>query len=187
MLDWFNLHTEVDEAFLRSECDERGCQEELMLSCKGSELNRLLLGKSHVFNSACTDAEERTECRFRIWMRRSGKLSAKAIEAMRLGSDCVGQLQFWKDQDTLDACIFVEDAMFERWSVALLSMRHQISATVTIGLDQNFSERYIIGDESHVTWNLVEGETPSKAKIRAWNLELTNRLWKDSASKSPYK
>lgn len=187
MLDWFNLHTEIDEAFLRSECDERGYHEELMLSCKGSELNRLLIGNSHVFNSAWTDAEGRTECRFRIWMRRRSRLTEKAIEAMGLGSDSVGQLQFWKDQNSLDACIFVEDAMFERWSVAFLSMRHQISAMVTIGLDQNFSERYSIGDESHVTWNIAEGETPSKARIRGWTFELTNRLWKGSASKSPYK
>lgn len=169
MLDWFNLHLEIEQTFLRSECDGDGCGEELMLTCKRSELNELLIGKNHVFNPiAKWNTEGRTECRFRIWMRRRSKLSEKAIKAMELGSDSVGKLQFWKEQDALDALVFVEDAMFERWCVVFLSMRHKMSATITIALDQNFSERRTVGDESHVTWNVAEEAAVSEARIRNW-------------------
>lgn len=188
MLDWFDLCVEIDEAFLRSECDGDGCREELMLSCKGSELNELLIGKNHIFNRLSNrDAHGRTECRFRIWIRRRSGLGEKATEAMGLGRDSVGELRFYEEQDALDAVIFIKDEMFERWSIAFLSMRHKISAEVTLALDQNFSDRLIVGDESHITWNTVDGSTVSKARIRGWKLELTNHLWKESASESPYK
>lgn len=188
MLDWFVLCAEIEEAFLRSECDGDGCREELMLSCKGSELNELLIGKNHIFNPLIKwDTQGRAECRYRIWMRRRGRLSEKAIESMGLKGDAVGELQFWEEQDSLEANIFVEDQMFERWSIAFPSMRHKISAEITIALDQNFSDHRMVGDESHITWNVAEGATVSKARIRSWKFELTNQLWKESASKSPYK
>lgn len=188
MLDWFDLCVEIEETFLRSECDSDGCREELMLSGKGSELNELLIGKNHIFNPLSKwDTQGRAECRFRIWMRRRSRLSEKAIESTGLKGDTVGELQFWEEQDALDAVIFVEDDMFERWSIAFPSMRHKISAEITITPDQNFSDRRTVGDESHITWNIAEGATVSKARIRGWKLELTNHLWKESASESPYK
>jgi hypothetical protein len=188
VLDQFDLSVEIDEAFLRLECDGDGCREELMLSCTGSELNELLIGKDHTFSPVGERGTQgRTECRFRIWMRRRSGLSEKAVEVMGLGVDTVGELQFWEKQDSLDANIFVKDEMFERWSVAFLSMRHKISAEVTIAPDQSFSDQCIVGDESHITWNTVEGATVSKARILGYKFELTNHLWKESASKSPYK
>lgn len=188
MLDWFDLCVEIDEAFLRSECDGDGCREELMLSCRGSELNELLIGKRHVFNPLSKwDTQGRTECRFRIWMRKRSKLSEKAVEAIALGKDSVGELKLYEEQDALDAVIFVEDEMVERWSIALLSLRHRISAEVTLALDQSFSDRRMVGDESHISWNTAEGATVSKARIRRWKFELTNHLWKESPSRSPYK
>jgi hypothetical protein len=149
-----------------------------MLSCKGSA-NELRVGKNHVFNPMRSwDREGRTECRFRIWIRKRSKLSEKTIAAMELGREFVGEFQFWSGQDALDAVIFVEDEMFERWCVLLPAMCDKMSATITIALDQNFSERLTIGDESQVTWNVAEKEEPSKAKIRGWKLELTNHLLK---------
>jgi hypothetical protein len=179
VLDWFDLCMEINEAFLRSECDGDGCREELMLSCRGSELNELLIGKNHIFNPLSKwDTQGRVECRFRIWMRRRSRRSEKAIEATGLVGDTVGELQFWPEQDALDAKIFVEDEMFERWSIAFLSMRHKISAEITIAPDQNFSDRRTVGDESQITWNTAPDVTVSKARIRRWE---------ESASKSPYK
>lgn len=188
MLDWFVLCMEIDEAFLRSECDGDSCREELMLSCKGSEVNELLIGKNHIFNPLRKwDTQGRVECRFRIWMRRRSRLSEKAIEAMGLAGDTIGELQFWPKQDSLDANIFVEGEMFERLSIAFLSTRHKISAEVTIAPDQSFSDRRTVGDESHITWNTAEDATVSKARIRGWKFELTNHLCKGSASGSQYK
>jgi hypothetical protein len=188
MIDWFNLYVEIDEAFLRSECDGDGCREGLMLSCRGSELNTLLIGRNHIFNPPFRwDTEGRTDCSFRIWARRRSNLSEEASQRIGLGGDSVGEFKFWKELNSLEANIFIEDAMFERWTFAFLSMRHKISATITIALDQGFSERRTVGDESSVTWNIDGSATVSTARIRGWDFELTNRLWKESASRSQYK
>jgi len=110
MLDWFDLYVEIDEAFLRSGCDSDGCREHLMLCCKGSDLNELLIGKDHIFNPLDKwSAKGRTECDFKICVRRSSRLSEKAIESMGLGGESVGEVQFWKDQNLLEAEICVED------------------------------------------------------------------------------